>query len=316
MKALLSVLLGLVIGCRAPDSTAPESPYVLVLGTAQDAGLPQIACTCVNCSEARVHPARARFGSSLLLVDPRTQRRWLFDATPDLREQVELARGHGRSAEESSGRPALFDGIFLTHAHMGHYTGLMHLGYEAYGSETTVVHLTPRFAEYLEANGPWSQLVEMQQIELHRVEAGESVTLATDLRVTSFAVPHRDEYSDTVGFRIDGPSSSLVYLPDIDKWERWDREVEELIGEVDFALLDGSFYSGAEIPMRDMSEIPHPFIAESLQRFEPLSPELRARVIFTHLNHSNPAADPESEAAREVRSFGARIARRGDLFEL
>ena len=68
-------------------------------------------------------------------------------------------------------------GIFLTHAHMGHYTGLMWLGKEVMGAAKVPVHAMPRMAAYLRSNGPWSQLVKLENIELREMRAGEAVPM-------------------------------------------------------------------------------------------------------------------------------------------
>lgn len=317
MRILVLFLLSLFLACASTPEMAPEptDPYVLVLGSAQDGGLPQLACTCERCSSAREDPEAVRFVVSILLVDPRSGSRWLFEATPDLGEQVELARDHEGPAEEV-GRPALFDGIFLTHAHIGHYTGLMQLGREVYGSEMTPVYGTSRLMAFLTGNGPWDLLFRADHLEARTVEPGETVELAEDLCVTAIAVPHREEYSETVAYQIRGPNRSLLFLPDTDKWDRFERPIEELIEEADYALLDGTFFSGEEIPGREMSEIPHPFIAESLQRFAVLAEGERAKIAFTHLNHSNPVVDGESDAARVVREAGFGISRRWQVYGL
>ena len=289
---------------------------MLVLGTAQDGGLPQLGCGRACCTTARSDPARRRFVSSVLLVDPRSGRRWLFDATPDLPEQVELAHAHGGPRPGAAGRPALFDGIFLTHAHTGHYTGLVHLGREAYASATVPLYTSPRMASFLAADGPWSLLVEDRHVALERFEPGLAIPLAPDLTVTPIAVPHRDEFSDTHAFRITGPGGSLLFLPDIDKWKRWERPIEAELAGVDVALLDGTFFDDSELSGRDMASIPHPFVVESIARFEGLPAAERAKVRFIHLNHSNPVADPASAAARAVRGAGMGVAREGDLYGL
>ncbi|MEZ6015913.1 MAG: MBL fold metallo-hydrolase [Planctomycetota bacterium] len=303
----------------APAGRVPtHEPYVVVLGVAQDGGYPQLACDAPLCVAARRDPSRARHVASLLLVDPRDGARWLFDATPDLAAQVELARPHGRvaAATEGAGRPALFEGIFLTHAHAGHYLGLWQLGREAYGSATTPVHGTERMARFLRDEAPWSLLVDAEHIAPKVLVPGRPVMLRPDLRVTAIEVPHRAEFTDTVAYVIEGPSRSALFLPDIDKWERFETPIEQLIAAVDVAYLDATFFDGAELPGRDMAQIPHPFVVESLARLAPLAPQERSKVRFLHLNHSNPLLDPMSAAARTVRAAGLTVAEQGEVFKL
>jgi len=292
------------------ESTAatPPTPYVLVLGTAQDAGLPQIGCDHDGCERAYRDPAKRRLVASLLLCDPRSGRRWLFDASPDLREQLRAASRHPPTRKLAGPRPPLFEGVFLTHAHMGHYTGLMYLGRESYGAKQLPVYGTERMRGFLTDNGPWSQLVKLGNIQLRPLVPDQPVELEADLSVTPILVPHRDELSDTVAFVIRGPTRSLLYLPDIDKWSKWERRIERVLAGVDVALVDGTFYADGEIPGRSMAEIPHPFIAESIQQMSALSLTERRKVLFTHLNHTNPVADPASEAAEHVRDAGFGVA--------
>jgi pyrroloquinoline quinone biosynthesis protein B len=281
---------------------------VLVLGTAQDGGLPQIGCDESICRRAREEPARRRLVTSILLCDPRTGRRWLFDAGPDLREQVDRARAHPATRRAEGARPPLFEGIFVTHAHIGHYTGLVFLGRESYGAHALPLYGTERFLAFFRSSGPWSQLVELEQVEPHALTPDQPVDLGDGLSVMPLPVPHRDEYSDTVAFVVRGPSRSLLYLPDIDKWEKWSRRIEDVLASVDVAFVDGTFYADGEIPGRSMADIPHPFIVESIARFAALPAAQRAKVWFTHLNHTNPASDPASEAATGVRAAGMGVA--------
>lgn len=327
MAALLSV--GLTSGCgqrieRAASQNSPISrelgqdeatsqletavdrsgsdPYLVVLGVAQDGGAPQAGTK----DPLAWQPERQRRVVSLALVSPRSGRRYLFEATPDFRQQLATL---DRLAPDA--RTPGLDGVFLTHAHMGHYTGLMFLGFESIGATGTAVYAMPRMARYLETNGPWSQLVDRRNIELRELADGVPVALEAGVAVTPFSVPHRQEYSETVGFRIDGPHRSVLFLPDINSWQEWADQgvqIEQLLEQVDVAYLDGAFWDHGEIPGRDMSQFPHPMMVETMDRFASLPPELRARVRFLHLNYTNPALDPDSEQAAEVKRRGFRVA--------
>lgn len=251
--------------------------------------------------------AERRYTSSLAVVDPRTNRAWLIDATPDFREQLYVM-------EQVSG--ATLAGIFLTHAHIGHYTGLMQLGREVMGAAGMPVYAMPRMATFLQNNGPWSQLIGLENIDLQQLRADSTITLLEDLRITPIAVPHRDEFSETVGFLIQGPKKRALYIPDIDKWLYWERDIRQYIWENDYALLDGTFFAGDELPGRDMSEIPHPFVSESLDYFDSLFKEQKEKVYFIHLNHSNPLLLPESDARRRVEAEYMHVAEEGQVLEL
>ena len=287
----------------------PASAYLLVLGTAQDAGSPQINSP--RDHPARVNPSKKRLAACLGIVDPSSGKRWLIDATPDLREQAwALSRAHPDS--QASIR---IDGIFLTHAHIGHYLGLAFLGHESMGAANVPVYAAPKMAEFLLTNGPWDQLVRYRNIRLREIAIGEPVALDGGIRVTPFEVPHRQEYSEVVGYRIDGPARSAVYIPDIDSWDEWAEggtEILELVRSVDVAYLDATFYDDGEIPGRDMSGFPHPRIVRTMERLAPLSMGERGKVRFIHLNHTNPAQWAGSPERREIERRGFRVAVRGE----
>lgn len=300
---------------RAPRVSAEgqgPSPFALVLGTAQDGGLPQLGGNSDQDLAARQDPKRRRLVTSLLVVDPGSEERFLIDATPDIREQVEIADRVAPRAAKAFGRPPLFEAIALTHAHVGHYAGLMHLGREAYGASGQRALASERMARFLETNGPWDLLVKLKHIAIERFAADKSVALNARISITPIAVPHRDEYSDTYAFIVRGPTRSLLWLPDIDKWEKWDRRTEDVIASVDVAYVDGTFFNATELPGRAMADVPHPFIAESLARFAALPEKERRKIVFVHLNHTNPAATPGSKAEQEVLKAGMRVAREGE----
>lgn len=308
---LFMSLLGTIV-CQANEAAKAEV-VIVVLGMAQDAGRPHIGCRKSCCQDAWQHSELRRYPTCLAIVDRASSQRWIIECTPDFAWQLELLN---ELAPPSHVNRAGLDGIVLTHAHIGHYAGLMLLGREALGADGVPVYAMPRMRSFLTSNGPWSQLVASENIKLRPMHENETLELNNRIRIEPFRVPHRDEYSETVGFIMAGPKRTALFIPDIDKWERWDTRIEELIKETDFALLDGTFYSGEELPHRDMSEIPHPFMVESLERFKTLDAADRQKIHFIHLNHSNPAHDADAAESQRVRSAGMHVARRGLKFEL
>ena len=294
-------------GLASVGHAAAEAPYLVVLGVAQDGGVPQAGSVD---HPGWTDPDFSRQVVSLGLVDPASGQRWLFDATPDLPLQLHELDEIAPVAAS----PGLA-GIFLTHAHIGHYTGLMFLGHESLGAHDVPVYAMPRMAKFLRENGPWDQLLRYGNIELRELQVARPVVLTDTLQVTPILVPHRQEFSEVVGFRIDGPTRSVLFIPDIDSWETWDAEgtmIETLIAEVDVAYLDGTFHANGEIPGRDMSGFPHPFISHSVRRFSSLPAEQRAKIHFIHLNHSNPVLWSERPEHAAVLSAGYGVAVEGE----
>ena len=285
----------------------PDTPYVYVLGTAQDAGYPQANCEKECCQRVYENPELEIYTSSIAVVDPISKEQWIFDATPNFREQLKLLNN------QTGLDGALPTGVFLTHAHIGHYTGLMHLGREVIGAKEVPVFAMPKMKTFLETNGPWSQLVTLNNIDLKSMEADKVVQLNEQVSITPFLVPHRDEYSETVGYKIEIPNKSFVFIPDINKWQVWDRSIAKLIKEADYALLDATFYADGEIPGRAMSEIPHRFVQESMDLFADLSAEDKSKVYFIHMNHTNPMLIEGSPAQKEVQEKGFRVAEQGTV---
>ncbi len=283
-----------------------QSPFIQVLGTAQDAGYPHAGCVKSCCAPAWSDSVAREPVSCLGLVDPESGQSWLFDATPDLPTQM-------MALQELTGKGTV-DGIFLTHAHIGHYTGLMYLGREVMGTHQIPVYVMPLMEAFLRTNGPWSQLVTLENIALQPIMAGNKMEVTESIQVTPILVPHRDEYSETVGYLIQGPNKSALFIPDINKWAQWERSLVKLIREVDWAFLDATFFDGDELPGRDMSEIPHPFVIESMALLSSLPDDQKARVHFIHMNHSNPMLDPQSDTTKKVLESGFQIARTGMRF--
>lgn len=284
----ISVFLAVVLLVSAPRPTRQSAWELVVLGRAQDAGIPQLGCTQAACVDRREGRKPRERVASLGVRNTATGRAFLFDATPDLPSQLHSLTG-GRAP----------DGVFLTHGHIGHYTGLMYLGRESINASKVPVFATARMATYLTSNGPWSQLVSLGNIGLQSMMPDRHVDLGDGLRVTPFLVPHRDEFTDTVGYLIEGPNRKALFIPDIDQWSKWNRDIRALADTVDYLLLDGTFASAGEIPGRSTVDIPHPMMSDTRGRLK----GTRAQLWFIHLNHTNPDLDA-ADVVRDGQRFG------------
>ncbi|MBW7914816.1 MAG: pyrroloquinoline quinone biosynthesis protein PqqB [Taibaiella sp.] len=280
-------------------------PFIQILGVAQDGGYPHIGCKKKCCTQAWSDPANKKYVVSFAVVDPETRQWWLFEATPDIKNQLqyfnELTGGSYKY---------LPDGIFITHAHIGHYTGLMQLGREALGAKNVPVYVLPKMKSFLENNGPWQQLVRLQNIKIEPIQPNSITGLNSNTRVQAFTVPHRDEYSETSGFTIIAGKKKYLFVPDIDKWSKWDKNIIKEVSKVDIALLDATFYSADELPGRRMEEVPHPFVAETMELFSKESESTKAKIHFIHMNHTNPLLRDE-EQRKKVMQAGYNIAVQG-----
>lgn len=304
MNTLLKAVLIFLISGSGAVFAEERAPYIYILGVAQDAGFPQAGCYKPHCMPGWNDPERKITATSLGLIDPSSKKKYIFEATPDLPEQLFLLEQEAPSDDFS------LNGIFITHAHIGHYTGLMYLGREAMGAHGLPIYVMPKMEQYLRENGPWSQLIALNNISLMPLRNDRSEVL-NNLKVTPFLVPHRDEFSETVGYSIQGPKKTALFIPDINKWSQWKENILERIQLVDYALIDATFYDNNELPGRDMSKIPHPFVVETMATLSLLPREQREKVWFIHMNHTNPLLNLNSDQAQEVRAQGFNIASTG-----
>jgi pyrroloquinoline quinone biosynthesis protein B len=304
MNTLLKTILIFLISGPGAVFAEERAPYIYILGVAQDAGFPQAGCYKPHCMPGWNDPEKKINVTSLGLIDPTSKKKYIFEATPNFPEQLFLLEQEAPSDDFS------LNGIFITHAHIGHYTGLMYLGREAMGAHGLPIYVMPKMEQYLRENGPWSQLIALNNISLMPLRNDRSEVL-NNLKVTPFLVPHRDEFSETVGYSIQGPKKTALFIPDINKWSQWKENILERIQLVDYALIDATFYDNNELPGRDMSKIPHPFVVETMATLSLLPREQREKVWFIHMNHTNPLLNVNSDQAQGVRAQGFNIATTG-----
>ncbi|MBI4244545.1 MAG: pyrroloquinoline quinone biosynthesis protein PqqB [Planctomycetes bacterium] len=280
-----------------------HSAEAILLGTAQDGGIPHAGCECDNCKpllEANLH---SEYVSSLGLIDHKNRQFWIIDVTPDFPRQLYMIKKLAPNY--------VFSGIILTHAHIGHYTGLIYLGKEVMNSKHIPVYVTQKFARFIQDNDPWSTLIEFQNIKIVLIEPDKEFKLSNNLTFTPILVPHRDELSDTIAIIVNGATKKLFYCPDTDSWKKWGFDAAKFISSIDIALLDGTFYDSSEVKHRNIKEIPHPFIDDSCKLLKGLKTDIR----FIHLNHTNPLYNKSKE--KEIfEHSGFKIGRKGDRWQL
>jgi len=328
LRALIALLTALSFACGGTEPSAKSGEErrkpmakkvsmdpitgnrVRLLGIAQDGGLPHAACDCVRCAAARKDPARASLVTSLGIIAAKSRKTYLIDATPDIIPQLAML-ADTRTLEPGQVDRTPVDGIFLTHAHIGHYLGLAHLGFEAVNTKGLPVWCSAKMRSFLSTNGPWDQLVRLKNLRLEEMAPASEVKLADGVTVKALRVPHRAEYTDTLAFIVKGPRKRILMIPDTSPWHRWTESVDALFDQVDVALVDGTFYSGDELPGRDLSKIGHPLIVDSIKRLKGRVASGKLEVYFIHLNHSNPALEPDSAARKHIESSGFHVGHMG-----
>ncbi len=268
------------------------------MGVVQDGGMPHLGNNETCCENIK----QDKYVTSLMLMNNENNESFLFDASPDINKQLNFM---GDRIKKD------LKGIFLTHAHIGHYTGLMYFGREALNSKLVNVYAMPRMKKFLEENGPWSQLVSLQNISIIELRNESKISIDSNVIVQPVEVPHRAEFSETVGYKIYGPNKTALFIPDIDKWYLWEKSIIDEIKQVDYAIIDATFYDSKEVNYRDISEIPHPFVTESMDLFDSIDIKEKNKIYFIHLNHTNPLINKDSDQYKLVITKGYNIAEEG-----
>ena len=281
--------------------------FITILGNVQDAGYPHIGCE-KNCCNKNFNSSAVNFVTSLGVTDLVDNKSFLFDATPDISKQLKFLNNNYSSS-------TIVDGVFITHAHIGHYTGLMYFGREALGAHKVPVYVMPKMKQFLESNSPWNQLIDLDNVQLREIFKNKKITISKNLIIVPFTVPHRDEFSETVGYKIIGPNKSALFIPDINKWSLWDKDIVAEVKDVDYAFLDATFFKDGEVN-RSMDEIPHPFIVETINLFKNESIQVKNKIHFIHFNHTNISLQYKNPVIDSIRKLGYNFARFGDQLSL
>jgi pyrroloquinoline quinone biosynthesis protein B len=284
--------------------------YIVVLGIAQDAGLPHAGCLCPRCAAAQADPSLAEYAAALAIVDARQKPNavWLIDATPDIKFQLNYLAPVLGPHLAMPGRIRQPDGLFLTHAHMGHTAGLVHLGPEGMNVQNLPLYASAGLIQTLRDTRLWRPLID--NLDLTVLLPDLAFKLADHLSIKPVEVPHRDELAaGTYAFEVRGPSHSCLYVPDIDNWALWPA-AREVVAGVDEVLADASFYSADELGGRP--PVAHPLVPDTLAFFA----DLASRLTLTHLNHTNRLLDSHDPAREALADQGVSVAYLGQVFML
>ena len=294
-------------GLMATPAVVGVMPTVTLLGIAQDGGRPQPGCQRACCAD--LGPEDVRHPVSLGITDEDGQGH-LIEATRALGEQLRLW-----------GHPSLRS-VLLTHAHFGHVDGLGLFGRETLNASGLRLYASPSMHALIERTPQWSLMVDQGVFSAQPISSGAIQMLSESVRVEPLAVPHRAELSDMHAFVVRGPNKSVLFLPDHDRWEdtlayHGVSTIREWLAKlsVDVALVDGTFWSSDELSGRSQLDVPHPPVAETLERLGPKrdgDPE----IIFIHLNHTNPLYFETSEQHRVLTELGWQVGQQGMSFTL
>lgn len=179
------------------------------------------------------------------------------------------------------------------------------------------IYGTERLCQFFRTNQPWSTYIQIGNFLLNPILPQNEIQLSSNLFIQAQLVPHRAEFSDTVGYFVRGPSRTIFYCPDVDSWDRgWTEENDllpiDIVRKVDQAFVDATFFSADELPNRKIDEIPHPTVLQTLEKFR----GLENKITLIHFNHSNPLYDKQSEARERCHQAGINIGIQGRVYDI
>ncbi|HKU69033.1 MAG TPA: MBL fold metallo-hydrolase [Candidatus Baltobacteraceae bacterium] len=293
---------------------------VRVLGSAAGGGVPQWNCACANCTAARRGEQPRRTESCVAIG---SAGRWLLlNCSPDIASQIEAFA----PLQPQSTRGTPIAGMLFTDANVDHVGGLAVLrqtGMHRFVLRSTsivreIATAQPAFAPFASPPHHWIDVAANAFCE--PVDTGDLVGHALDVRpipVSGSTPGYAGRLhipGAVVAYEIRDRQSgrTLLFAP---VFAAIDDELRAAVERADLAFLDGSFYSDDELQRAQLmdktaSHLGHQPVGGEDGTLAQLR-EAAEKIVFTHLNNSNPMLDPSSEAAQRVRSFGAQIAHDG-----
>ena len=282
----------------AKKGTAKMYDRITLLGNAQDAGRPQLGCTEKCCEDARRNTDLSRMPVSLGLQG---EKFGIVEATRCIGTQLSLLDNSQISE------------LWLTHAHLGHIEGLGQFGRESLNSKNVKLRCSDSVVDYVMKHPIWKKLIERGNLTFDKFKSDNIIPIE---------VPHRARDFDTHALLFKGQNNNIFFLPDHDTWEktlefeRYENPREWFSSlDANIILLDGTFWDSNELKGRIQADVPHPPVSETIDiigRREDGDP----RVIFIHLNHTNPLHYPNSPEYQKLSDLGWEVGEEGMEFNL
>ncbi len=298
---------------------------VRVLGSAAGGSLPQWNCGCAHCGAARADPTQARTTCSVAVS--RDGARWvLLNVGSELPAQL----ASFPALHPAVGTRAVpLAAVVLTDAELDHTLGLLNLRQ----AMALTVAGTGSVHELLASSGLLDLLGGYLTVEWRQVTVGtrfpldpadpsglEGVALAVGGgKPPAYAGDQAVPRDAAVGLQVSDPHSGgrLVYAPCV---ATLTDELLDGCRSASLVLLDGTFFSDGELVSmaggRTATQLGHVPVGGPDGSLAQLRPEIRSRLVYTHLNNTNPLLDPQSAASWELHRAGAAVATDGAAYEL
>lgn len=302
--------------------------HVLLLGTAAGGGFPQWNCFCAPCRAARETPPRAAPRTQSSIAVSADGAHWfLGNASPDVRAQLERLG----TAPPDTVRWSPVEGVVLTDAELDHTLGLVLLRearllpvwatravLDVITDDSRLLPVTRAFGEL-----PATALASGAVAPLMRRDGGDSGITIELVPVPGsaprFARRELPGHTSAAVFHEAATGRRCAYVP---ACAAIDEALLRVLHGMELVLFDGTCFTDDEmrsagVSDRTASMMGHQPISGargSLSVLRTLAANGRTRVVYVHINNTNPMLVRGSAPRAEVETAGIGIGEDGMRF--